>query len=273
MDQNTIIYLAVSSAIVLLVVAAAPNFGIIGVIIELLAVVAIVAVLLIAFADFIIVPFITRSLKISISAAKNYTMTHGMDAMVKYSNGIYYATGYLTANIYNYVFAEEQEVEAQNEMIAAPDKWERAVMNIHFPFKFNVITASEDIQSYREELEAKRGLLEFQFTKETQSSNPNSMALDSLQRQINVIQTRIDRIGEGEKPLIGIMFIESTAVGVSVKDASDNLANQLNELQTIFNVFDLSIMRIAGRELYLLFKMNYLVPGVNELVDSFQLQK
>jgi acetolactate synthase small subunit len=90
---------------------------------------------------------------------------------------------------------------------------------------------------------------------------------------MNVIQTRIDRIGQGEKPIDNIMYIESTAVGVSLKEASDSLTNQLNELQTVFNVFDLSINRVIGRELYLLFRMNYVIPGIGELMDSFQIQK
>ena len=272
MDENLIIYLSVSLVIVLLVMASASPFGMFGIAIDLLAILTAVVILLIAFADFLIMPLISKLLNITIVPAKNFTITSGQDAVVKYSNGIYYATGYLTANVYNYVFSAERPTEAEPELIAAPEKWEKAIMNIHFPFKFNMVSASEDIQNYRDELETKRGLLEFQYSKEMQSGSPSQMGLEEMQRRINVLQTNIDKIGEGEKPVNSIMYIESTAVGVSLKEATDALANQLSELQTIFNVFDLSLMRITGREVYVLFSFNYLVPSLNELLATFNVQ-
>ncbi len=273
MDEDTVIYLSISIIIIVVVIASSAKFGLVGTLMLILSIVAIFLLLLLAFADFLIVPLFTKILNITMVPAKNFTITSGQDAVVKYSNGIYYATGYLTANIYNYIFAAERETEEGPELTAAPDKWEKAIMNIHFPFKFNMIVASEDIQRYRDELETKRGLLEFQYSKEMQSTNPNPMGLENMQRQINVLQTRIDRIGEGEKPVNSIMYVESTAVGVSLKEANDALANQLSELQTIFNVFDLNLTRVIGRELYHLFKFNYLIPGLKELTSTFDVQK
>jgi hypothetical protein len=60
-------------------------------------------------------------------------------------------------------------------LILAPDKWEKATMNVHFPFKFHLISAAEEIQHFREELETKRGLYEFQYSRESTATNPNPM--------------------------------------------------------------------------------------------------
>lgn len=272
MDEKTIVYIAASMLLVLMVLGSSSSFGIFGILIKILAVLAFIFILLLAFADFLLFPVITRIFGITITPAKNFTITSSQDSVIKYSNGIYYATGYLTANVYNYIFAAERATDDQPELAAAPEKWEKAIMNIKFPFKFNLIAASEDIQKYRDELETKRGLLEFQYSKEMQSTNPNPMGLENMQREINVIQTRIDKIGEGEKPVNSIMYVESTAVGVSLKDAQDALTNQLNELQTIFNVFDLSLIRITGREVYSLFSFNYLIPNESELFSMFSTQ-
>jgi hypothetical protein len=38
------------------------------------------------------------------------------DSVVKYVNNKYYATGYLSANIYNYVFAAESVEEDENAL-------------------------------------------------------------------------------------------------------------------------------------------------------------
>ncbi len=273
MDEKTIIHIALSVLVVLLVIVNGVKYGVVGLIIVVLGFVSLGLILLIAFADFLIFPAFTKLLNIVIVPSKGYIIPKSQDAIIKYSNGIYYATGYLTANIYNYIFAQEQVQEEDMALAAAPDKWEKAIMNIHFPFKFNIVAVAEEVQHYREELEAKRGLLEFQYSKETQGSNPNPMGLETIQRQINVIQARIDRIGEGERPVNSIMYIESTAVGVSQKEAMDRLTNQLNELSTVFNIFDLSIARIMGREMYLVHNFNYRVPSIGELSSEFDQQK
>jgi hypothetical protein len=273
MDERTILYLALSVLIAVITMISAAKFGIIGIAIAIISAVAIGIMLLLAFADFIIFPLFTKALNITIIPSKDYMIPKSQDAVIKYSNGIYYATGYLTANIYNYVFAQEQVQEESAALAQAPGKWEKAMMNIHFPFRYSVIAAAEEIQRYREELEAKRGLLEFQYSRETQGSNPNTMGLETMQRQMNVIQARIDRIGEGEKPVNSMMYIESTAVGISEKEALDKLTSQLNDLSTVFNIFDLSINRVIGRELYRLHNINYRVPTLSELESEFGVQK
>jgi hypothetical protein len=272
MDQNTIIHLVPALLICLLVITGSSNYGLLQLAVVTLAFIAAGIILTLAFADFLVFPTITRLLGINIIPFKNYIIPRDQDATVKYVNNMYYATGYIAANIYNYVFAAESIQEDNDALVLAPEKWEKATMNIHFPFKFHLISAAEEIQNFREELETKRGLYEFQYSRETTATTPNPMGLEALQRQIRVVQARIDRLGSGEKPVNSIMYIESTAVGVSDKDARDSLTKQMTELTTVFNVFDLSLSRVYGRELYLLQKMNYVIPTLNELKDQFQQQ-
>ncbi len=272
MDQNTVFHLAVACLVVLLVIVGSSNYGLLQLIVVVLALFAVLVILLMAFADFLVFPTFTRIFNIIIIPSKNYLIPKEQDALVKYTNNIYYATGFIAANVYNYVFAAESVEEDDQALALAPEKWERATMNIHFPFKFHLISAAEDIQNYRDELETKRGLYEFQYSREASATNPNPMGLEALQRQMRVVQARIDRLGSVEKPVNSIIYIESTAVGVSDKDARDTLTKQLNELTTVFNVFDLSMSRVYGRELYLLHKMNYVIPTLQELKDQFQQQ-
>ncbi len=272
MDQNTIIHLAISGVIIIFVVANSASFGIFTFVMIGIALLAAIIVLLLSFADYLVFPAITRLFKINTIPFKNHMIPPDQDAVVKYVNGVYYATGFLTANIYNYVFAAESVGEDQGLLILAPERWEKATMNIHFPFKFHLVSAAEDIQQYRDELETKRGLYEFQYSREMSSGTPNTMGLEALQRQIRVVQARIDRLGGGEKPVNSMMYIESTAVGISEKDARDALSKQLAELTTVMNVFDLSIVRIYGRELYLLHRMNYMIPGLDDVRRQFQQQ-
>lgn len=272
MDQNTILHLVASLLIVLLVIVGSSSLGIFSLLTITIALFAALVILLLQYADYLVFPVVTRLLAINIIPFKNYAIPKEQDSVTKYINNVYYATGYISANIYNYVFAAESVEEDESAMVLAPDKWEKATMNIHFPFKFHLISAAQDIQVFRDELETKRGLYEFQYSKEGSATSPNPMGMENIERQIRVVQARIDRLGSGEKPINCIMYIESTAIGVSEKEARDSLTKQLNELQTVFNVFDLSMTRVYGRELYLLQKMTYIVPTLNELGNMFNQQ-
>ncbi|MGC8538307.1 MAG: hypothetical protein ACP5MK_00345 [Candidatus Micrarchaeia archaeon] len=275
MDEETTLYIAVTSMVALFVLFVIRTFGPLELVVAIFAILTILAILIMNFADFIIFTAFTYIFGISIVPAKNYVIPKIQNAVLKNINGLYYATGYLTANIYNYAFMQEQADESEDmKLAAAPDNWERIVMNIHFPFKFNIITAAQDIQTYRDELEGKRGFYEYQMSKEESSGNPSQMTIDDLQRKINVLKARIDRLSAGERPVKSIMYIETTAVGVSEKAAMDALNAQINQLQTVFNAMDVSIVRVSGRELYLLFKFGYiLIPDMMQIEKLFHSQK
>lgn len=274
MDEETIIYICVCVVVALLVAIGSTSYGPLALVVAVLAVVAIALIFLINYADFIIFPIFTKVFRINIIPAKNYTIPRSQDSVIKYINGLYYATGYLTANIYNYVFSAEEVNEGEDAGLkVAPENWEKAIMNVDFPFRFNMVSAVEEIQNYRNDLEGKRGFLEFQYGREMGAANPNPVSIEEIQRKMRVIQTRIDRMGQGERPVDSMMYIETIGVGISEKEAVDRLTDQLNQLQTVFNVFDLSITRVVGRELYMLNRLNYIIPGIKELDSDFQLQR
>jgi hypothetical protein len=274
MDEKTMVYLMATSAIAMMVLFGTAEYGDFGFLAALLAILAVMLIFIINYADFLVFPMVTSILGIRIVPAKSYYIPKANNCIIKYTNGLYYATGYLTANIYNYVFeAESEEGGEESKLVDAPEKWERIVMNAEFPFKFNIISAAEDIQKYRDALEGKRGVLEFQLSKEMGSENPSKMTIDDIQKQINILDARIDRLSGGERPVDSIMYVETIAVGVSEKEASDSLTNQLNHLQTLFSAFDVNISRVVGREMYHLFTFGYALPEEDLLTQIFTPQR
>ncbi len=261
MDEETIFYISVTFLISAIGIFGLGGFGSLAIAGILFIIFTWIMILIINYADFLVFPLVTRIFKLRTIPAKNYYIPPAQSCIIKNVNGIYYAVGYITANVYNYVFSAERPDTDDIEMLSGgPEKWERIIMNVRFPFKYHLITAAEDIQQYREDLEARRGAIEFQLSKEMMVSNPSQMAIDDFQRRINVLQARIDKLSTGERPINSIMYIETTAFGVSEKAAIDSLEDQVHQLQTVFNSFNLSISRVVGRELYLLFKFNYVVP-------------
>ncbi|HUB92416.1 MAG TPA: hypothetical protein VL945_00480 [Candidatus Saccharimonadales bacterium] len=273
MDIDTVLYMGASAAVVVLVLASAPNYGFMSLPIIILGVLILGIIFIMNFADFLVFPLLTKYLNVEIMLSKDHRVPKSQNCVLKYVNGLYYATGYLTANVYKYVFAAENaEAEKGDGLSEAPDNWERIVMNTNFPFKFNLISSAEDVQKYREDLEGQRGYVEFQLSKEEGATTPNELTIRELQRKINIVQTRIDRISDGEMPTYSTMYIESTSVGVSEKEATDLLTEQLSHLQTVFNAFDLSISRIVGRELHIVHGLNYRVMEMEELRKHFESQ-
>ncbi|MGC8479252.1 MAG: hypothetical protein ACP5M9_01100 [Candidatus Micrarchaeia archaeon] len=274
MDEETVMYLGLSCITPFVLLITASSLGAIGIIIDIFAVLAVAVILLINYADFLIFPLVTKIFGIKIQLSKEYYCPKEQNCVIKQVGGIYYATGYLTANLYNYVFKSEgSNMSDDDQIVSGPQKWERIVMNVDFPFKFNVISNSKDVQKYREDLEGERGFLEFQISRESNSVNPNQMTLTELERKMNIIQTKIDKMSSGELPLNTIMYIETTAVGITEKDATDSLTNQLNMLETVFHTFDVSIVRVVGREIHTLHKLNYVLYDAAAMSKLFQNQK
>lgn len=170
MDEQTIVYVAICSVFVLLLlVVSSAMGGLVGPIALVISIATLIGVMGMAFADFVLFPAITSMLKVSFRPAKGYKIVPKQDAIVKNVGGLFYATGYMTASLFAYTFKEEQVQDDQEQMMNAADKWERAVVAVDFPFKFHVLSAGRDVQKVREEVEGKRSYQEFQLNRAEQA--------------------------------------------------------------------------------------------------------
>ena len=269
MDEEGIFYLGICASLMLVVMLTSSVFKPLSIIAILLAVAGIALLLGLTFADYLIFPLVTKMLGIKFSPAKDYAIVPDQTAIVKEVGGIFYATGFLTASVFSYTFKEGSIQENEDEqVINSPERWERAVMSINFPFKYHILAASRSVQEVREEIEGKRSYQEFQLARALQESSANEVVITNIQRNISVLQARMDRISRGERPLSALMYIESTAFGVSEKAALDALTEQVNQLQVAFSAFDISLQRIVGREIYTLFLYNFSLPFTTAAAES-----
>ncbi len=277
MDEEAIMYLVFCSVVPVLAIANLGAFGggIWGFFAVVLAGVNIAFLLTMTFADFFIFPLITGLLGITFQPFKDYKITKGQDAVIKNVNGLYYATGYVTSNLFAFVFkAEQTEIGVESKQVQAIDAWEKMVMSVKFAFKFHVLSIARDVQIVRDELEGKRSYQEFEMSKALQSKNANEVIIGGIQRKINIFQSQIDSIGSGEKPMASLMYFETTAVGVSEKSAMDALAAQIKQLEVAASGMNTQLIRIVGRELYILFKYSFMLPtDFEELHSNFDVEQ
>ena len=274
MDEETLTYLVFSGIVPLLTLANLGTFG--GgtntFLVILMTGLMISFLLIMAFADFLLFPLITGIFGINFQPYRNYKITKGQDAIIKNVSGLYYATGYVTANLFAFIFkAERMTGDDESKQVQAPENWERAVMSLGFPFKFHTISVGRDVQKVRDDLEAKRGYQEFQLARSLENEKASAeTAVTDIRRKISIIQAKIDRVSAGEKPITTLMYFETTAVGVSEKAAQDMLASQIKQLQIGMSSLNLQISRVVGRELYLLSRFNYAIPlTMEELANEF----
>jgi hypothetical protein len=248
--------------------------GIVAIIALIIIIAGVVVILILNFADYILVSFICKTLNIIIEPALGYKISKEQNAVMKNVNGLSYASGFVTANLFAYAFKLESSPEQEDaKLITAPEVWERAITNIGFPVKFHVLAMGLDVQKVRDDLEGKRSYQEFQMSRSLQSSSANDVTIAGIQRKINVIQNQMDRISQGEKPIATVMYIETTAIGVSEKAALDMLTQQISDIQVSFSAIDVDLARVVGRELHTLFNFNFGLPGnVVEMSSYFDTQ-
>ncbi len=275
MDEIGIIYFALSSMVILIILAGINAFG--G---KISADIALIIALgtfgflaIMNWADYIAFPAITKLIGLNFRISKEYKVTKTQDAIIKNVNGLYYATGFLTANFFKYEIKSDsgqiEEADPMEKIRNAPGKWEQALISIDFPFKLHVIAFGRDVQAERDELVGKKSYKEFQLSRMAQNANTTEASMADLQQKIASIDDKIRRLSQGERPIATIMYFESIAVGVSEKAAADNLSAQLNRLQIAMSVLDLDIRRVMGRDLYSLFNFNFALPANYEEASSY----
>ena len=276
MDEESIAYLIFSMIVPLIAFSFLPSLGsgIFSYMVIAVILLGIAAILVMNWADFVLFSLVANVFNITFQPAAGYKIVRTQDAVVKDVSGLFYATGFLTSNLFPYVFKEENEGTSDDtKMINAPENWEHAVMSLGFPFKFHVLSSNLDVQKVRDELEGKRSYQEFQMSRAMQSATANEVTITDLQRNINVLQTQIDRISQGERPIATVMYLETTAIGVSEKASLDALAAQMKSLQITMGALDVDLMRVVGRELYTLFKFNFGLPtSIDETALYFNQQ-
>lgn len=271
-DIEKLIYLIFTLMVIVIAFTLSSSFkGIANFIALIFIILSAVMVLAFGLGDTFVFPVLMSTLGVTFTVAKDNSMTKKEDAIIKNVGGLTYATGFITANLFQYTFKEEvTQQEDEMKLIQGPSNWERAISALKFPWKYNIVSVGLDVQKVRDDLEGKRSFQQFQLARLMQSSNPGQNAMEEIQRNINIIQAKMDRISQGERPIATLVYFETTAVGVSEKAALDTLESQISSISTSFSSFDVQLSRITGRELYILFKMNFSMPDtLSKLEEEF----
>ena len=95
-DEESIVYLAATALVALLLILTSTDYGILGYVMVILTIFGMGIILAINYVDFLVFPAIMKAFHLRIIPANGIMLSEGNDAVVKVTNGVYYATGLLS---------------------------------------------------------------------------------------------------------------------------------------------------------------------------------
>jgi len=257
MNEKTFTALALGiSFLCLMIGLTTPGLGEFRIIAVLASIFFAVLDVLIYKVGFMILPLITKILKVTEIRAGGFEIPPSQDVILKNVGGLYYATMFLYGRFY-----ESAAVGVQEEQASYMDLWERAVASIKFPFKFCIMTYIEDILKYREDIETKRAAAQLRLGREREKPRPDPIMIDKWEREVARQNEMLARLSAGEKPMGTIMYITTTAIGASPEAAIAAVKAQANELKANFsNTLNIEITTLTGEDMKKCFEWEVAFP-------------
>jgi len=210
-----------------------------------------------------VLPMITKFLKVTEIRAGGYEIPPSQDVILKNVGGIYYASMFLYARIFEApVTAGAAEVaRITEEETPYMDLWERAISNIKFPFKTSMLLYVEDLTRYREEIQTKRATAQLRLGKEKEKPNSDPLVIDRWEREITRQDELLAKLASGEKPMGLVTYIMTAAVGVTREAAVAQVKTQVNELRAVVsNALNLDMVILNGEDMKKCFDWEFAIP-------------
>jgi hypothetical protein len=194
---------------------------------------------------FIVLPFITRILKVREIRSGGFEIPPSQDVVLKNVGGFYYAAQFMYAKLY-----ESATAGVEEEQSSYMDLWERAVASVDFPFKFCVLSYLDNILKFREDVETKRASAQLKLGREREKPRPDALTIDRWEREVAKQNELLARLSSGEKPLGTLMYVMTIAIGVSPEAAIAAVKGQSSELKATFsNALNLEIIELKGEDM------------------------
>lgn len=210
-----------------------------------------------------VLPMVTKFLKVTEIRAGGYEIPPTQDLIIKNVGGIYYASIFLYARIFEApVTAGAAEVaRITEEESPYMDLWERAISNIKFPFKTCMLLYVEDLTKYREEIQTKRATAQLRLGREKERPNPDPLVIDRWEREITRQDELLAKLASGEKPMGLVTYLVTTALGVTKEAAAAQVKTQANELRSVVsNALNLDMVVLTGEDMKKCFDWEFAIP-------------
>lgn len=213
---------------------------------------------------YLVIPYLTQKANISESLEGGYEVTPAQDAIVKKIGDEYYASVFIHLKMYRSTTERSEE-----ENVVYVDSYERAVSQIKYPVKVGMILFAKEISKYREDIETKKYEAQLRLQRLRESSEPDVISIDRLEKEAAMWETQLTRISTGERPMGMISYVMVTGNGVT-KDAAVAVAkNRAAEVKTLFSTsLNVETDYLYGDDMKRCFEMDFLIPPTTRAIKE-----
>jgi len=213
---------------------------------------------------YIVVPLLTQFTKVIVITDSGYEIPPTQDVIVKKEGDLYYASIFLNLKIY------ESSLEKSDEAIMNYNKFfERAMANFKKIVKVAYMMQSIDVTERRKELETKKAEAQLRLQKEKEKTEPDTLRLDHLEREVAYWTAQIDKLTLGLRPMKVLIYAMLTEVGITKDEAIAKAKSAGNELKTLLaNSLNADVDYLTADEMLKVFEWEKFMPITLEELES-----
>ena len=213
---------------------------------------------------YILVPYFTQRANIIEVHDGGYEVNPAQDAIVKKIGDEFFATSFLHLRMYRSTTERTEE-----ENLVYVDSFERAVSQIKYPVKVGMVLFAKEISKYREDIETRKYEAQLRLQRLRESSEPDVIALDRLEKEVAMWESQLTRISTGERPMGMISYVMVTGTGVTRDAAVAVSKNRAAEVKTLFaNALNVEVEYLYGDDMKRCFEMEFLVPPTTRAIKE-----
>ncbi len=203
---------------------------------------------------YLIIPLFTRATQI-VEVRGPYEISPKRDAMFRKAG-----MGWACTKGLEVLFFETTEGKSKEEKRYLFEAFEHLLSSFKYPVKLSFVIAPQEISAYTENLKAKRSELEEKLNDcESEADRRN------LERKIKAIDSLIERITLGEKPIDVIAYVFTTAYGTTKEDAEIQAERQIKELTALVSsALHAQLRELKDLDLIRAIELEYFLPENRE---------
>ncbi|HIH19292.1 TPA: hypothetical protein HA225_04915 [Candidatus Micrarchaeota archaeon] len=208
-------------------------------------------------------PILMKNAKV-VEAGRNFEIPPSQDVIVGRGNGIFLASVFLAARLYE----SSSENGGGHERMAG-EMFEKAISSAGFPFKVCCLVCPLDLRNELEEMRTRRSVAESRRStlRTASKKDPDAARLD---REIAMWGRQIDSLTAGEKPLEVVFYLSTTGSGITKEEAIAHARAQSEELAVVVgSALACEVVQLKGEEMKKLFWWEFFSPSdSDELADQ-----
>ncbi|MCX8166464.1 MAG: hypothetical protein N3E37_01270 [Candidatus Micrarchaeota archaeon] len=205
---------------------------------------------------YIIIPQITKRLKITTPLPLYFEISPTQDTILATDGNLYYASAFVGLNIFKSAIERPE-----SEMTTYMKSFERAISGLRYVTKISYLIYVIDITKKRESIKEKIYTVQYKLNREREKTDPDPITIEKLENELALWQTELERLTAGNKPMAIVAYVQTTAIGVSREQAVAVAKRQAEEIKAwIQNSLAVDARILTAEDMLRCFDWEFMIP-------------